>query len=79
MLNQNGSIKRVLNLADARVDKAKGVVICSTHRRGTAALLHARRLPQGVLHTFDYPLYFFDVRANAADRVEHFFASHKEF
>jgi len=28
----------------------------------------------GVLHTFDYPLYFFDVRANAANRVEHFFA-----
>jgi hypothetical protein len=26
-----------------------------------------------VLHTFDYPLYFFDIRANAANRVEHFF------
>ena len=30
----------------------------------------------GVLHTFDYPLYFFSVRANATDRVDHFFAKH---
>jgi hypothetical protein len=28
----------------------------------------------GVLHTFDYPLYFFSVRANAANRVAHYFA-----
>jgi hypothetical protein len=27
-----------------------------------------------VLHPFDYPLYFFDVRANAANRAAHFFA-----
>jgi len=25
----------------------------------------------------DYPLYFFDVRANARDRVQHFFAGHE--
>ena len=31
-------------------------------------------LPMGVLHTFDYPLYFFSVRANAADRVAQYFA-----
>jgi hypothetical protein len=30
----------------------------------------------GVLHTFDYPLYFFSVRANAKARAEHFLASH---
>jgi hypothetical protein len=29
----------------------------------------------GVLHTFDYPLYFFSVRANAAARVAHYFAT----
>jgi hypothetical protein len=30
VLNSHGAIKRVMGLADARVDKAKGVVICST-------------------------------------------------
>jgi hypothetical protein len=24
----------------------------------------------GVLHPFDYPLYFFDIRENAANRIE---------
>ena len=29
-----------------------------------------------LLHGFDYPLYFFSVRANAGDRIRHFFAKH---
>ena len=65
-----------MDLADARVDTAKGVVVCSTSTRRPAALLHARGFPMGVLHTFDYPLYFFDIRANAKARAEHFLASH---
>lgn len=70
VLNKNGSIKRVMNLADARVDKAKGVVICSTVNPAD----YQFGFPEGVFHTFDYPFYFFDIRANAANRVEHFFA-----
>jgi hypothetical protein len=30
VLDKNGGIKRFMNLADARIDKAKGVVVCST-------------------------------------------------
>jgi hypothetical protein len=79
MLNANGTIERVMNLADARVDKTKGVVICSTIDPAQPPYFRPGGFPQGVLHTFDYPLYFFDVRANAHARVEHFFAGHKGF
>jgi pimeloyl-ACP methyl ester carboxylesterase len=73
-LNEDGTIKCFLNIADARVDRAKGVVICSTINAADPPYFRPGGFPMGVLHTFDYPLYFFSVRANAADRVQHFFA-----
>lgn len=77
VLNADGSIKRVMGLADARIDKANGVVICSTVDAASPPYFTPGGFPMGVLHTFDYPLYFFDVRANAHDRVDHFFAQHR--
>ena len=76
VLNANGTIKRFKNVADARVDKAKGVVVCSTIDSSAPPYFTPGGFPMGVLHTFDYPLYFFSVRANAANRVAHFFAEH---
>lgn len=76
VLNANGSIKRVMGLADARVDKASGVVICSTVDAAAPPYFTPGGFSMGVLHTFDYPLYFFDVRANARDRIDRFFARH---
>jgi hypothetical protein len=76
VLNANGTIKRFRDLADARVSKAKGVVICSTVDAADAPYFNSHGFPMGVLHTFDYPLYFFSVRANAADRVAHYFAKY---
>ena len=73
-LNKDGSIKRVRSLADARIDKAKGVVICSTIDASRPPYFTPGGFPMGVLHTFDYPLYFFSVRANAVARVAHYFA-----
>ena len=73
VLDKNGQIERVMSLADARVDKEKGVVICST----VDPAQYAVGFPEGVYHTFDYPFYFFDVRANAAHRIEHYFAGNK--
>ena len=64
-----GRILRVMGLADARVDRAKGVVICSSVDPEDYAV----GFPLGVYHTFDYPFYFFDVRANAALRIESYF------
>jgi hypothetical protein len=70
VLDQNGKIERVMNLADARIDKAKGVVICSTVNPENPPYFTPGGLPMGVLHNFDYPFYYFDVEANAANRVE---------
>jgi pimeloyl-ACP methyl ester carboxylesterase len=76
VLNSDGTIKRFKNVADARVDKAKGVVICSTVDASAPPYFRPGGFPMGVLHTFDYPLYFFSVRANAGDRVAQYFAEH---
>jgi hypothetical protein len=76
-LNADGTIKRFKGLADARVDKDKGVVVCSTIDATQPPYFIPGGFPLGVLHTFDYPLYFFDVRANAKDRVQHYFAEHR--
>lgn len=77
-LNANGTIKRFKNVADARVDKAKGVVVCSTIDASVPPYFKPGGFPMGVLHTFDYPLYFFSVRANAATRVAQYFAQDQE-
>jgi hypothetical protein len=58
------------NYADARVNKSRGVVVCSTV---------ADKLPpgnalvdRGIYHSFDYPFYFYNIRENAAGRVKKF-------
>jgi hypothetical protein len=66
-LDANGQIQRIMGVADARVDKKRGVVICSTVDQAN----------KGVYHSYDYPFYFFDVRANAANRIERYLAGHK--
>ena len=73
VLDKNGQIERVMNLADARVDKAKGVLICSTVNPAQ----YQSHFPQGVYHSEDYPFYYFDVRANAARRIQTYFAGNK--
>jgi hypothetical protein len=74
VLDENGQIKRVMGLADARVDKTKGVVICSTIDPAAPPYFTPGGFPEGVYHTFDYSFYFFDIRANAAKRIDRFFA-----
>ena len=73
VLNPNGTTKRFMNLADSRISKAKGVVICSTINPAEPPYSTPGGLPMGVLHLRDYQFYFFKVRANTAKRVEHFF------
>jgi len=73
VLDKNGQIERVMNLADARVDKAKGVVICSTVNPAQ----YKSPFPQGVYHLQDYPFYYFDVRANAANRIKQYLAANR--
>jgi hypothetical protein len=69
-LDQYGEIIRVTNLADATVNKSMGVVICSTVDPHD----YDFGFPLGVYHSFDYLFYFFNVRQNAADRIQQYFA-----
>ncbi len=55
--------------ADARVDAATGVLICSTADEDGLYELTQRAFPRGVYHSFDYPFYYFNIRANAQNRV----------
>lgn len=70
VLDQYGEILRVTGLADAQVDQAKGVVICSTVNPADYSLSNA----DGIYHVFDYPFYFFNIRQNAAGRIEQYFS-----
>jgi len=57
--------------ADARVDINKGVVICST-ADSTALYIFTAPFGMGVYHSFDYPFYFYNIRANAENRANNF-------
>lgn len=71
VLDSQGNQVRVMNYADAQVNIARGVVICSTADVNVLSPGNAL-FPKGVYHPFDYPFYYFDLRANAADRVAYY-------
>lgn len=66
--NEQGEITPVKNYADARVDKTKGVLVCSTVDGSTLKL----GFGSGIYHSYDYPFYFFNLRENAAKRAMNF-------
>jgi len=84
-LNKDGSVAtdlegtyvKVMNLADARVDKARGVIVCST---ADVELYSSKRglFGKGIFHSFDYPFYYYNLRSNAEERVENYLEEHKE-
>ena len=58
--------------ADARIDKAKGVLICSTV--DVDKLSPGNQVfPKGIYHHYDYLFYYFNLRENAANRTNKFF------
>lgn len=72
MPDAQGNFSQVEDFADAQVNSARGVVICS---------VDPARLPpgtqsfgEGIYHSFDYPFYYFNIRENAANRVSHYLA-----
>lgn len=73
VLKPDGEIesKDVKNYADARVDKKRGVVICST--ADVNKLSPGNKVfGKGVYHSFDYPFYYNNIRENAAVRTQKF-------
>jgi len=57
--------------ADARVDIKKGVLIC-TSADSNDLYKYTKSFGKGVYHSFDYPFYFFNIRANALSRANKF-------
>ena len=68
VVDSAGNPVKVMNYADAQVNTAKGVVICSTADPSQLAPGN-EIVAKGIYHPFDYPFYYFDIRANAANRV----------
>jgi len=56
---------QVPQYADAKVDTTNGVLICSTADISLG-------FGPGIFHSYDYPFYYFNLRANAANRVQKF-------
>lgn len=63
--------RNVKNIADARVSKSKGAVICSTANVEMFAPGNAL-FGKGVFHGMDYPFYYNNIRENAANRAKIF-------
>jgi hypothetical protein len=57
--------------ADARVDVNKGVLICAS-ADSVGLYKFTKPFGMGVYHSFDYPFYYFNIRANAENRVNKF-------
>jgi len=61
----------ILNLADARIDLAQGVIVCSSVNDSTMFELSGN-MGLGVYHSFDIPFYYYKLRENAERRVNAF-------
>ncbi len=68
VLDADGQPKKILGYADATIATDKGVLVCSTADPATLAPGNGM-VAAGIYHNYDYPFYYFDLRANAADRI----------
>ena len=57
--------------ADAKIDQTNGVLICSTADEEALYPITAT-WGKGIYHTFDIPFYYYNLRANAANRTKNF-------
>lgn len=65
--------------ADAALDLERGTVICSTADPDAFKVIgQEEAFPSGVLHTGDYPLYYYDLQNNVKTRIKSYFASHPQ-
>jgi len=61
----SGAFELMVPPCDAQIDKTKGVLICSTADANALS-------PTGIYHTYDIPFYYYNLRANAQNRVDKF-------
>jgi hypothetical protein len=76
IVNDDGTFERAPNLADAKIDHTTGTLVSGVDREKFSSGAASRGyFPLGVLHENDIPLYYYDLRANAENRVEKWFNS----
>jgi hypothetical protein len=61
----------IKGVASAQVDIKRGVVVCGS----VSSADYSTPGLQGVYHPYDYPLYFYNIRSNAMNRVKHYWAA----
>jgi hypothetical protein len=71
----DGTFRKVMNFADAQVSKERDCLIASTPDVSLYAPGNPL-FPKGVYHPYDYPFYYFNLRANARDRVHAYSKAH---
>ena len=74
--NAAGKLVKVKHYADARVDKRRGTIVCSTCSVSLYAPGKPGGFPKGIFHIHDYPFYYYDLRHNAAYRIQHYLSTH---
>jgi pimeloyl-ACP methyl ester carboxylesterase len=57
--------------ADAKIDQTNGVLICSTADEEVLYSISSG-FGKGIYHTYDIPFYYYNLRANAANRTKNF-------
>ncbi|MDR1123567.1 MAG: DUF3089 domain-containing protein [Elusimicrobiota bacterium] len=76
-VSEDGKVtkRKFKHLADARIDKKRGTIICSTADRDKWSSAKESRayFPLGVFHENDIPLYYYNLRKNAQTRVKQYF------
>jgi hypothetical protein len=79
IINKDGSLTKEKHIADAKINHARGTIICSTADREQFSSLPASRayFPLGVLHESDILLYYYDLRENAKARIKVYLKAHK--
>jgi len=71
VMTEEGEILTVKNYADARVDKKKGVIICSAvdvEKVAPGNIVFGK----GIYHGHDYQFYYYNLRENAGRRIKKF-------
>ncbi len=69
LLNATITATDVLNYADARIDKARGALICSTINADEQYPGNFL-IKMGIYHSLDYTLYYNNIKENAANRAK---------
>jgi hypothetical protein len=78
LANKDNKAIKIKHLADAKINPARGTIICSTVEREQWSSSPESRayFPLGVFHENDIPLYYYNLRKNAENRVKRYFKIH---